>query len=181
MDGDRTAHNARATFPAPPGLIRLRLEVGGVPVYLNTDLESNEWLKACVIGGFSRVSFVGKLMLGAGLTGGKAYSAKNQNLQLFGGKVSVGSEFSDGPIRYGTSALAFFRRVSLYRLVVGVTGNANSASTFARLCRHALHALVGNPGQAAETGTLVWTGNGDRVTLRHSAADAYLIHELTTR
>jgi len=179
MDGGPTDRNARTTPPELSGLIKLGLEVGGVRVRLGAVLDSEEWHRACLTSGFSRVGFFGKLAMGAGLAEGKAYSTKNQALQLFGGKVFVAPDLYDGPVRYGTSAVAFFRRNSLYRVAVGVTGNTRVASNLARQCTRALQALLGEPSQGQETGTLVWTGRGDRLTLR-CTDDAYLVHELTS-
>jgi hypothetical protein len=125
--------------PGLPGLIKLDFEVGGIPVRLGTDLNSDEWIRACETGAFDHVSFLGKLLLGAGLVAGKTYAVKNQDLQFFGGKA---------------------------------------ASSFTRKCTHALVNMLGDPSQRAEGGAPVWTGKGDRVTLR-CTADAYLVHELT--
>jgi len=158
----------------------LGLEVGGVPVRLGEDLGSDEWIKACETGVFDRVSIIGKLLLGAGLTAGKTYTAKNQDLQLFGGKVYVGPGLGGGPMKFGTSALVCFRSGSLYRLRAGVSGNKRAASHFAKQCAHALTRLLGEPSQRTKNGSHVWWGGADRLTLRHTA-DAYLIHELTTR
>jgi len=166
--------------PELSGLIKLDLEVGGAPVCLGAHLNSDEWRKACEIGGFSRLDFIGKLLLGAGLAEGEAYAAKNQDLGLLGGKVFVAPDLGDGPLRYGTSAAAFFRGGSLYRVVAGVRGSKRAASSFARRCTQALVKTLGDPSQRTKGGAPVWWGSRDRLTLRRTA-DAYLIHELTTR
>ena len=162
----------------PLGPFKLDLEVAGVPVCLGDALDSDEWRKALATGIFSRVSLVGKLILGAGLSAGEAYSARNQDLQMFGGKVFVAPDLGDGPLKFGTSTLAFFRSGSLYRLRTGVSGSKKAASHFAKQCTHALTRLVGEPNQRTENGAHVWWGSTDRLTLVHTA-DAYLIHELT--
>ena len=162
------------------GPFKLDLEVGGICVRLGDALDSDEWRKACATGIFSRVSLIGKLVLGAGLSAGEAYSAKNQDLQMFGGKVFVAPDLGDGPLKFGTSTLAFFRSGSLYRLRAGVSGNKKAASHFAKQCAHALTRLVGEPNQRTENGAHVWWGSTDRLTLVHTA-DAYLVHELTVR
>jgi len=173
------SHNARTTSPGLWSLIRLDLEVGGIPVCLGTDLGCDEWFKACQTGGFSRLSFLGKLLSGAGMAAGTAYAARNQDLSLFGGKVLATPDLYDGPVRFGTSATAFFRSGTLYRLAAGVTGNRKAASHFARQCTQALLRIRGDPGQRTGAGTAVWTGKGDRLTLLHTA-DAFLVHELVT-
>jgi hypothetical protein len=145
---------------------------------LGDALDSDEWRKACATGVFSRVGLVGKLLLGAGLSAGEAYSAKNQDLQLFGGKVFVAPDLGDGPLKFGTSASAFFRSGCLYRLRAGVSGNKKAASHFAKQCAHALTRLFGEPSQRTKDGAHVWWGSTDRLTLVHTA-EACLIHELT--
>ena len=162
------------------GPFKLDLEVGGVPVRLGDALDSDEWRKARATGIFSRVGFVGKLLLGAGLSAGEAYSAKNQDLQLFGGKVFVGPDLGDGPLKFGTSASAYFRSGCLYRLRAGISGNKKAASHFTKQCAHALTRLLGEPNQQAKGGARVWWGSTDRLSLVH-AADAYLVHELTAK
>ena len=174
------SHNSRMMSPGLPGLIRLDLEVGGIPVRLGADLDGDEWRKARETGVFSGVSLVGKLMMGAGLSAGEAYAARNQDLQLFGGKVFVGPDLGDGPMKFGTSALVFFRSGSLYRLKAGVAGNRKAATRFARQCTHALTRLFGEPSQRTKGGAPVWWGSTDRLTLVHTA-DAYIVHELTAR
>jgi hypothetical protein len=165
--------------PELPGLIKLDLEVGGIPVRLGCSLHSDDWRKACVNGGFRRVDFLGKLLLGGGLAGGEAYAAKDQDLGLFG-KVLIAPDLGDGPLRFSTSASAFFRNGLLYRLAVGVRGSRKAASSFARQCTRSLLKTLGEPNQRTRGGAPVWWGNQDRLTLRRTA-DAYLIHELTTR
>jgi hypothetical protein len=145
---------------------------------LGDTLDGDEWRKACANGVFSRVGLVGKLMLGAGLSAGDAYSAVNQDLQLFGGKVFVGPNLGDGPLKFGTSVSVFFRSGCLYRLRASVSGNKKVASHFAKQCAHALTRLLGEPNQRTEGGAYVWWGSTDRLTLVH-AADARLVHELT--
>ena len=162
------------------GPFKLDLEVGGIPVRLGDALDGNEWRKACANGVFSRAGFVDKLKLGAGLSADDVYSAVNGNLQLFGGKVFVGPDLGDGPLKYGTSASAFFRSGCLYRLRAGVSGNKKAASHFAKQCAHALTRLLGEPNQRTEGGAYVWWGSTDRLTLVH-AADARLVHELTAK
>ena len=142
-------------------------------------LDSDDWRKAFADGIFSRTGFVERLMLGAGFSSGDAYSAKNQDLQLFGGKVFVGPDLGDGPMEFGTSAAAFFRSGSLYRLRAGVAGNKKASSHFAKQCSHALIRLLGEPSQQTKDGARVWWGGIDRLTLVHTS-DAYLVHELTT-
>ena len=105
----------------PSGPFKLDLEVGGLPVRLGDAIDSNEWRKACANGVFSRVGLVGKLMMGAGFSSDEVFSARNQDLQLFGGKVFVGPDLGDGPMKFGTSASAFFRSGSLHRLRAGVS------------------------------------------------------------
>jgi len=163
----------------PSGPFKLDLEVGGLPVRLGDAIDSNEWRKACANGVFSRVGLVGKLMMGAGFSSDEVFSARNQDLQLFGGKVFVGPDLGDGPMKFGTSATAFFRSGSLYRLRAGVSGNKKAASHFAKQCSHALTRLLGEPSQRAKDGTHVWWGSTDRLTLAHTASDARLVHELT--
>jgi hypothetical protein len=179
MDEGRIGHNAAVTLLKVPGPIKLDLEVGGVPVRLGDALDSDEWRKACATGIFSRASFVGKLMLGVGLSAGEVYSAKNQDLGLFGGKVFVGPDLGDGPLKYGTTALAIFRSGCLYQLRAGVSGNKKAASHFAKQCAHALTRLLGEPSQRTKDGAHVWWGSADRLTLVHTP-DAYLIHERIT-
>ena len=162
-----------------PGPFKLGLEVGGIPIRLGDALDSDEWRKALAGGIFSRTGLVEKLMLGAGLSSGDVYSAKNQDLQLFGGKVFVGPDLGGGPMKFGTSAAAFFRGGSLYRLRAGVSGNKKAASHFAKQCAHALTRLFGEPNQRAKDGAHVWWGSTDRLTLAHTASDARLVHELT--
>jgi hypothetical protein len=179
MDGGRIDHNAHVMSPEVPGLVRLELEVGGIPVRLGDVLDSDKWRKACATGVFSRVGLVGKLILGAGLSTGEAYSARNQNLGLFGGKVFVGPDLGDGPLKYGTSALAIFRSGCLYRLRAGVSGNKKAASHFAKQCAHALTRLLGEPSQRTKDGAYAWWGSTDRLTLV-CTSDAYLVHERIT-
>ncbi len=179
MDEGRIGQNAPITFPKVPGSIRLDLEVGGIPVQLGDTLDSDEWRKARATGIFGRASLVGKLLLGVGLSPGEAYTAKNQDLGLFGGKVFVAPDLGDGPLKFGTSALAIFRSDRLYRLRVGVSGNRKAASHFARQCAHALIRLAGEPNQRTKGGAHVWWGSTDRLTLVHTA-DAYLLHERIT-
>jgi hypothetical protein len=161
-----------------PGLITLDLEVGGVPIRLGTEIEDDVWHKAVAAGVFSPVGFIGKLMMGAGLSAGATYSAKNQELQMFGGKMFFAPDLGDGPLKFGTSVSAFFQGGSLYRLRVGVSGNRKSASHFAKQCAHALTRQLGEPNRRPKDGAHVWWGNSDRLTLFH-AADTYFIHELT--
>lgn len=165
--------------PELPRLIKLDLEVGGVPVRLGADLASDEWRKACAAGGFSRVSLLGKLMLSGGCAAGTAFAAKNQGLGLFGGRVFAAPDLGGGPMKFRTSVSTFFRHDSLYRVVVRVTGNKKAASHFARQCAHALTRVVGNPSQLEEGRVLVWTGERDSLTLRRTA-DAHMVHELAT-
>ncbi len=179
MDEGRIGHNAPVTFAKVPGPIRLDLEVEGIPVRLGDALGSDEWRKACATGIFCRAGLLDKIMLGVGLSAGEVYSARNQDLGLFGGKVFVGPNLGDGPLKYGTSALAVFRGGSLYRLRAGVSGNKKAASHFAKQCAHALTRLLGEPSQRAKDGAHVWWGSADRLTLVHTA-DAYLIHERIT-
>ncbi len=179
MDEGRADHSAHVKSPDVSGLIRIDLEVGGIPVRLGDTPDSDEWRKACATGVFSRASFVGKFLLGVGFSAGEAYSARNHDLGLFGGKVFVGPDLGDGPLRFGTSALAIFRNGCLCRLKAGVAGNKKAASHFARQCAHALTRLYGEPSQRTKNGAHVWWGSTDRLTLVH-AADAYLIHELIT-
>jgi hypothetical protein len=162
----------------PSGPFKLGLEVGGIPVHVGDAPDSDEWRKAFATGIFSRAGLLEKLMLGAGLSAGDAYSAKNQDLQMFGGKVFVAPDLGDGPVKFGTSATAFFRSGCLYRLRAGVSGNKKAASHFAKQCTHALTRLLGEPSQRTKDGARVWWGSTDRLTLLHTA-DAYLIHELT--
>jgi hypothetical protein len=82
-------------------------------------------------------------------------------------------------MKFGTSAAAFFRNGSLYRLRAGVSGNRKAASHFAKQCAHALTRLFGEPNQRAKDGAHVWWGSTDRLTLAHTASDARLVHELT--
>ena len=163
------------------GPFKLDLEVGGICVRLGGTLDSDEWRKACANGVFIRVGLVGKLMLGAGFSAGDAYSARNQDLQLFGGKVFVGPGLGDGPLKFGTSVSAFFRSGCLYRLRAGVSGNKKASSHFAKQCAHALTRLLGEPSrQRTKEGARVWWGSTDCLTLVHTA-DAYLVHELTAK
>lgn len=164
---------------AIPGLIKLDLEVGGVPVCLGAEMDSREWCEACKNGVFSGVGFLGKLLLGAGISAGQAYTAKNQALNLFGGKVFIAPGLENGPMTFGTSAMALFRGGSLYRLTAGVTGNTGAASSFERRCTRALVSMLGDPRQRAEDGAPVWLGRRDRLTLLRTR-DAYLVHELIT-
>jgi hypothetical protein len=161
-----------------PGLIALNLEVGGVPVRLGTELEDDVWRKTVAAGVFSPVGFIGKLLMGAGLSAGELYTARNQELQLFGGKMFFAPDLGDGPLKFGTSVSALFRSGLLCRLRVGVSGNRKSASHFARQCAHALTRQLGEPNQRTRNGAHVWWGNTDRLSLFH-AGDAYFIHELT--
>jgi len=163
----------------PSGPLRLDLEVGGVPVRLGDAFDGDEWRKARANGIFSRAGMVEKLMLGVGFSADEAYSARNQDLQLFGGKVFVGPDLGGGPLKYGTSAAAFFRGGSLYRLRAGVSGNKKAASHFAKQCAHALTRLFGESGQRTKDGAYVWLGSTDRLTLFHHVSDARLVHELT--
>jgi hypothetical protein len=160
------------------GPFNLGLEVGGAPVHLGDTIDSDEWRKVLAVGIFSRAGFVEKLLLGAGLSSSDVYSARNQDLQMFGGKVFVGPDLGDGPMKFGTLAAASFRGGSLYRLRAGVAGNKQAASHFNKQCLHSLTHLLGEPDQRPKNGTRVWWGSTDRLTLVH-AADAYLIHELT--
>jgi len=162
----------------PSGPFKLGLEVGGAPVRLGDAIDSDEWRKAIAAGIFSRTGFVERLVLGAGLSSGEVYSARNQDLQLFGGKVFVGPDLGDGPMKFGTSAAAFFRSGSLYRLRAGVAGNKKASSHFAKQCKHALTRLLGEPNQQTKDGARVWWGSTDRLMLVHTD-DAYLVHELT--
>jgi len=161
-----------------PGLIKLELEVGGVPVSLGASLDSDGWRKACAVGGFNRVSLLGKLMLSGGFAAGEAYAARNQELLLFGGEVMTAPDLVGGPLTYSTSASAFFRRGSLYRLVVRVKGDKKAASIFARRCTRALKDVSGDPILRTSSGAPVWRGGGDRLTLLCTRADACLVHEL---
>lgn len=179
MNEGRIGHNAPVTFPKVPGPIRLDLEVGGIPIHLDDAIENDEWRKARATGIFNRASLVGKLMLGVGLSPGEAYTARNQDLGLFGGKVFVGPDLGDGPLKFSTSALAVFRSGCLYRLRVGVSGNRKAATHFARQCAHALIRLAGEPNQRTKGRAHVWWGSTDRLTLVHTA-DAYLLHERIT-
>jgi hypothetical protein len=165
--------------PELPGLLKIGLEVGGVPVRLGDSLDSDEWIKACETGGFNRVWFLGKLLSGAGIGADTVYAARNQDLQLFGGKVFVAPDLGGGPLKYGTSASAFFRGGTLHRLRAGVTGDRKAATRFARQCTLALVKILGDPNQRTKGGAPVWWGKADRLTLVHNA-DAYLVHELTT-
>lgn len=176
MDEGRNGHSSPVSFTKVPGPIRLDLEVGGVPVHLGDAIDSEEWIKACVTGIFIRASLVGKLILGVGFSPGEVYAARNQDLGLFGGKVFVGPDLGDGPLKYGTSALAIFRGGCLHRLRAGVSGNKKAASHFAKQCAHALIRLLGEPNQRTKGGAHVWWGSTDRLTLIHTA-DAYLVHE----
>ncbi|MBN2465909.1 hypothetical protein JXD38_09855 [candidate division WOR-3 bacterium] len=159
------------------GLITLNLEVNGIPVRLGTELDDETWRKAIDTGVFIPVGFFGKLAMGAGLSGGAAYTAKNRELQMFGGKMFFAPDLGDGPLKFGTSVSAFFRNDSLYRLRVGVSGNRKSANHFARQCAHALTRQLGEPNQRTKDGAHVWWGKSDRLTLFH-ARDKYFIHEL---
>jgi hypothetical protein len=161
------------------GPFKLSLEVGGIPVHVGDAIDSGEWRKALTTGVFSRVGLVGKLMMGAGFSPGEVFSARNQSLQLFGGKVFVGPGFGDGPLKFGTSSAAFFRNGSLYQLRANVSGNKKAASHFAKQCTHALTRLLGDPSQRTKDGAHVWWGSTDRLTLAHTASDARLVHELT--
>lgn len=161
-----------------PGLITLNLEVGGVPIRLGTELEDGMWRKSVDAGLFSPVGFLAKLVMGAGLSADAVYSAKNQELQMFGGKMFFAPDLGDGPLKFGTSVSAFFRGGSLCRLRVAVSGNRKSASHFARQLAHALTRQLGEPNQRTKDGAHVWWGNSDCLTLYH-AADTYFIHELT--
>jgi hypothetical protein len=161
-----------------PGLITLNLEVGGVPVRLGTELDDDVWRKALAAGVFSPIGFIAKLSMGAGLSAGTAYSAKNQELQMFGGKMFFAPDLGDGPLKFGTSVSAFFRGGLLYRLRVGVSGNKKAASHFAKQCAHALTRQLGEPNQRTKNGAHVWWGNNDRLTLFHGG-EAYFVHELT--
>jgi hypothetical protein len=160
------------------GLFTLGLEVGGAPVHLGDAIESDEWRKVLAAGIFSRAGLVEKLLLGAGRSSSDVYSARNQDLQFFGGKVFVGPDLGDGPMKFGTSAAAFFRSGSLYRLRAGVAGNKQAASHFTKQCLQALNRLLGAPDQRTKNGARVWWGSTDRLTLVHTS-DACLIHELT--
>ena len=168
------------TSPELPGLIKLDLEVGGIPVRLGTRLHSDDWRKACGSGGFDHVDFLGKLLLGGGFAAGDAYAAKDQDLGFFGGKMLIAPDLGDGPLKFSTSAAAFFREGLLYRLAAGVRGNRKAASSFVRQCTRTLLKTLGEPNQRTRGGAPVWWGSRDRLTLRR-AADAYLIHELTNR
>ncbi len=162
-----------------PGPVRLGLEVAGIPVGLGDKLDGEAWLKACMNGIFTRVGIIGKLINGTWPLTDNAYSARNQDLQLFGGKVFVGPDLGDGPLKFGTSALVCFRHGSLHQLKIGVSGNRKPAAHFAKQCAHALTRLLGEPGQRTKYGGHVWWGSGDRVTLVHTASSARLHHELT--
>jgi hypothetical protein len=163
----------------PSGPFKLGLEVGGAPARLGDALDSGEWRRALDTGIFSRAGFVEKLLLGAGFSSGEVFSARNQDLSLFGGKVFVAPDLGDGPMKFGTSAVAFFRSGSLYRLRAGVAGSRKAASHFAKQCKHALTRLLGEPSQLTKGGAPVWWGSTDRITLVHAASDARLVHELT--
>ena len=160
------------------GPFKLGLQVGGIHIGLGDTIDSEGWRKACDTGLFVRQGFVGRFFLGAGLSTGDIYSAVNQELLLFGGKVFVAPDLGDGPLKFGTSAAAFFRDGRLHRLRVRVAGNEKAASHFARQCTHALDRLLGKPNQCTRGGAPVWWGNTDRLILVHKA-DACLIHELT--
>ncbi len=160
------------------GPFRLNLEVGGIPVHLGDAIDSDDWRKACANGIFSHLGLVGKFLLGAGFSSGEAFQAKNQDLQLFDGKVFVGPDLGDGPLKYGTAAFAFFRGGTICRLRAGVSGNKKASSHFARQCAHALTRLIGEPMRGRHD-EYIWVGSTDRLTLVHTG-NAYLIHELTT-
>ena len=162
------------------GPFKLSLEVGGIPVHVGDAIDSDKWRKALTTGVFSSVGLVGKLMMGAGFSKDEVFAARNQSLQLFGGKVFVGPGLGDGPLKFGTSASAFFRDGSLYHLRAGVSGNKKAASHFAKQCAHALTRLLGEPSQRTKDGAYVWWGSTDRLTLAHTASDARLVHELTS-
>jgi hypothetical protein len=179
MDEGRIGHHAAVTVTKVPGPIRLDLEVGGVPVRLGDTLDCDEWRKARATDIFNRASVVGKLILGVGFSTNEVYTAKNQDLGLFGGKVFVGPDLGGGPLKYGTSVLAIFRNGRLLRLKVGVSGDKKASAHFARQCAHALTRLLGEPSQRTKAGARVWWGSADRLTLVHSA-DAYLVHERIT-
>jgi|GEM_PF-1599651 len=179
MDEGRIDHHAAATFTKVPGPVRLDLEVGGIPVCLGDSLDSPEWRKACATGVFSRAGLVGKLALGVGFSSDDVYTARNQDLGLFGGKVFVGPDLGGGPLKYGTSALAIFRSRCLYRLRISVSGDRKAASHFAKQCAHALTRLQGEPSQLTKDGARVWWGSADRLTLTLSG-DACLVHERVT-
>ncbi len=161
-----------------PGLISLNLEVGGVPVRLGTELDDDVWRRAVDTGVFRPAGFTDKFRMGAGLSADPAYTAKNQELQMFGGKIFLAPDLGDGPMKFGTSVAALFRGGILCRLRVGVAGNRKSASHFAKQCAHALTRQLGDPNQRTKNGAHVWWGSSDRLTLFH-AADAFFIHELT--
>jgi hypothetical protein len=164
----------------PSGPFKLGLQVGGAPVRLGDAFESDEWRKVLAAGNFSRAGLVERFRLGAGLFSGGVYSARNQELLLFGGKVFVAPDLGDGPMKFSTSVAACFHGGSLCRLRTGVAGNRKAASRFAGQCKHALTRLLGEPSQRQKDGSPVWWGSSDRITLVHSA-DAYLVHELTAR
>ena len=172
-------HHAAAKSPKTPGPIRLELEVGGVPVRLGDTLDSDEWHKVLATDVFNRASVVGKLILGVGFSTDEVYTARNQDLGLFGGRVFVGPDLGGGPLKYGTLVLTVFRDGCLHRLKVGVSGDKKAAAHFAKQCAHALTRLQGEPSQVTKNGAHVWWGSADRLTLVHSA-DAYLLHERIT-
>jgi hypothetical protein len=159
-------------------LFNLGLEIGGTPVHLGDAIDGDEWRKALAAGIFNRAGLVERLLLGAGLSSSDVYSARNQDLQMFGGKVFVGPDLGDGPMKFGTLATASFRSGTLYRLRAGVAANKQAATHFTKQCLHALTRLLGEPNQRTKEGARVWWGSTDRLTLVH-ATDAYLIHELT--
>ncbi|MBM3330880.1 hypothetical protein FJY68_03390 [candidate division WOR-3 bacterium] len=165
----------------PSGPFKLGLQVSGAPVRLGDAFESEEWRKALAVGSFSRASLVESLRLGAGLFSGAVYSARNQELLLFSGKVFVAPDLGDGPMKFSTSVAACFHGGSLSRLRADVTGNMQAASRFAGQCKHALTRLLGEPSQRRKDGSPVWWGSSDRITLFHSADHTYLVHELTAR
>jgi hypothetical protein len=162
------------------GAFKLGLQVGGIHLGLCDAIDSEGWRKACATGLFVRQGIVGRFLLGAGLSSGDIYSAINQELLLFSGKVFVAPDLGDGPLKFGTSAAAFFRDGRLHRLRVRVAGNKKAASHFAKQCTHALDRLLGKPDQHTKGGAPVWWGNTDRLILVHKA-DACLIHELAGR
>jgi len=161
------------------GPFKLGLEVGGAPLRLGDTIDGDEWRKALEAGIFSRAGLIEKLLLGAGLSSDAVFSARNQDLQLFGAKVFVGPDLGDGPMKFGTLAAAFFRSGSLYRLRAGVAGNRKAASHFAKQCKHALTRLLGEPSRLTKGGAPVWWGSTDRITLVHTGSDSRLVHELT--
>ena len=160
------------------GPFKLGLEVGGAPLRLGDTIDGDEWLKALEAGIFSRAGLIEKLLLGAGLSSDAVFSARNQDLQLFGGKVFVGPDLGGGPLKFGTSALVCFRGGSLHQLRVGISGSRKSATHFAKQCAHALTRLLGEPSQRTSDGRTVWWGGSDRVTLAHAASSARLLHEM---